>query len=278
MQKWCFFLSLGMLAIFGVLCLTERLVRNIGELQQSKLRIAKFACLVISGGTLVFGWQRDVSFQGVAESLYAALKMFFADGKLYETTNPPLSSDSKLAIAYFALYYVICGIAVYCTAAAVISLFKNLAALRKLNRRGRWKNLCVFSELNERTLAIAESIRQNTKNGYPITVDQEATPSFFTGKPQTLDNATWKLSFVFCDVFEQHAEHSFELVERANKLGALCLKNDITEVHARLRRAKCYHGSQKRMTRFFLAGADEAENVRQAIVIADTEREITKEH
>ena len=141
MQKWCFILSLAMLALYFITSLIERIARNLGGMGQWALRIVKFICLVLAGGALLFGWQRDVSLQGVLESLYGAVKMFFADGKLYEMQNPPLSASTWQAMVYFGLYYVICGITIYFTATTVISLFKNVAALRNLKHRGRWKNL-----------------------------------------------------------------------------------------------------------------------------------------
>lgn len=267
MQNICFIISLVLLAAFFVLSTIERRSRSLGETQQWVLRIVKFCLLVLSGGTLFFGYKfvGDYSLQGVVESLYSAVKLFFADGDLYDTANPPLPAGSALSMAYFALYYIICGVTVYCTAAAVISIFKNFAALGELKRRGRRKNLCVFSELSEKTLAIADSISASKTGG------TQEDACFFTRPLHELDGKS-KLSFVFCEVFAQNAEHYYELTERARKLGALCIKQDITEVHARLRRAGCYKKSATRVTRFFLAGEDQAENVRQAIIIADTEK------
>ena len=268
MQNICFIFSLAFLIAFFVLSIIERRSRSLGETQQWILRIVKFCLLVFSGGTLYFGCEFAGSFsiQNVAESLYSAVKLFFGDGTLYDAANQTLPEGSILTVAYFVLYYIICGIAVYCTAAAVISLFKNVAALGELKRRGRHKNLCVFSELSEKTLAIAQSIRQ-----YSVSGDTEDGKGFFTCSPNEM-NGRAKLCFVFCEVFEQNAERHYELTEGARKLGALCVKQDITEVHAHLRRAKCYKNSATRITRFFLAGQDEAENVRQAIIIADTEK------
>lgn len=276
MQNWCFIASLIMLIVFFVISLVERNRRHLSELQKWKLKILKFVFLVLSGSALYFGYKyvEDISFKGVVESIYSGLKLFFAAGDLYQTPDAPLNDSSVLSIAYFALYYIICGVAVYCTATAVISIFKNFAALNELNHRGRHKNLCVFSELNDRTLVIAKSIFNETKQSErnPSKVNSANIISFFTRSPYELDKKSKKLSFVFCDVFEQNAEICYELLEGARELGALCVKNDVFDVHERLRNAKCYKNSENRMTRYFLAGNDEAENVRQAIAIADAER------
>ena len=276
MQNWCFIASLIMLIVFFVISLVERNRRHLSELQKWKLKILKFVFLVLSGSSLYFGYKyvEDISFKGIVESIYSGLKLFFADGDLYETPNAPLNDSSALSIAYFALYYIICGVAVYCTATAVISIFKNFAALNELSRRGRHKNLCVFSELNDRTLVIAKSIFNETKQAEhnPSKDKNNNIITFFTRSPYELDNKSKKLSFVFCDVFEQNAEICYELLEDARELGALCVKNDVFDVHERLRNAKCYKNSENRLTRYFLAGNDQAENVRQAIAIADAER------
>ncbi len=275
MQIGCFVISLTLLVLFGIISIIERQAKKLGETPRWVLLVMKFILLVLAGGTLFFGYKfsNDISFKGVAESLYSAIKLFFADGSLYDSLNAPLDANSKLGIAYFALYYVLCGVAVYCTAAAVISLFKNFAALRELKRRGRRKNLCVFSELNERTLAIAHSILENGEK----TLDEQTPVYFYTCSPYELDSSAKKLSFVFCEVFEQNSEISYELKKDADKLGALCLKYDIAEVHARLRDKGCWRKSYKHLTRYFLAGENEAENVRQATVIAAQENAADKD-
>ena len=66
---------------------------------------------------------------------------------------------------------------------------------------------------------------------------------------------------LFADVFEQDTEESYEVLERAKGLGALCFKKDVLSLRLRKR-------SKKSNMRFFLIAEAEEENLKQAMAIA----------
>ena len=94
----------------------------------------------------------------------------------------------------------------------------------------------VFSELNERSIALATSIRaENRRN-------------------KRSD------SIVFTDVVLANNEPSRELIEQAHSLGALCFKNDALSLPLRWHRPGA-------LLRFFLMSSDDEKNLQHAVGI-----------
>ncbi len=120
----------------------------------------------------------------------------------------------------------------------VLSLFKNMSAYMKYFTIRR-KELYVFSELNDRSLALASDLKRNNK----------------------------KCGIVFADVREEGDETNGERKAEAKKIGAVCFKKDILLLHFRRRRAK-------KSTFFFAIGEDEAENVNIAIKLIERYQEL----
>ena len=110
----------------------------------------------------------------------------------------------------------------------ILSLFKNLHAYAKYYFSfGR--EVHIFSELNERSLALARSIAKKEKNG-------------FAKKPLIM----------FADILDKNEEEHMDLVAGANECGALLFRQDITDL--RLNRSK------HRMS-FYLISDDETEKI-----------------
>ncbi|MBR5601111.1 MAG: hypothetical protein IKW24_00615 [Clostridia bacterium] len=111
----------------------------------------------------------------------------------------------------------------------VLSFFKNLRARWLLAVQKR-RDVYVFSELNEKSVVLAEDIKR--KDAHRVVV--------------------------FCDVIENDEEKAGELVTQARRLGALLFVRDILDInfkkHAR-------HG----LLYFFITGEDDAESVNQAV-------------
>lgn len=93
-------------------------------------------------------------------------------------------------------------------------------------------NIYVFSELNHKSIALAQDIKSKQ--------------CFST--------------FVFYDVYEAKKEEDFELIDEARKIGAILFKKDVSAFKAKRWKIK----SACRIE-FFLIGENEAENVNQAI-------------
>ena len=124
----------------------------------------------------------------------------------------------------------------------ILSLFKNLFEyvryLRCYNR-----DVYVFSELNERSLVLAGDIKGKDKRAV----------------------------VVFTDVFEENEESTYELIEQARKLGALCFKKDILVVDFN-------RHSPKKAVSFFAIGSNETENLNQSIKLIERYRNRDNTH
>jgi hypothetical protein len=115
----------------------------------------------------------------------------------------------------------------------VLSLFKNLSANVKYVA-SFFNDVYIFSELNEKSLVLAKDIKFNNKDSV----------------------------IVFTDVFEANEESSFELIEESKKLRAICFKNDVLAVNFNKH-------SSKRAISFFTIGANETENLNQALKLLE---------
>lgn len=115
----------------------------------------------------------------------------------------------------------------------VLSLFKNISASARY-LASFLKDVYVFSELNERSIVLASDIKAKNE----------------------------KALIVFTDVFEGNKENSFELIEEAKKLKAICFKKDVLVV-------KFQRHSARRAISFFTIAIDETENINQALKLID---------
>ena len=119
----------------------------------------------------------------------------------------------------------------------VLSMLKNIVAYIRYYC-SFFKDVYAFSELNDRSLALANDIR--------------------------LHNPT--AAIVFTDVFGQNEESAFELIAEAKKLKAICFKDDILVV-------KFQRHSWKQPISFFAIGIDETENLNQALKLIELYKE-----
>lgn len=115
----------------------------------------------------------------------------------------------------------------------IISFFKNFMSLLRYCVRFACEKY-VFSELNEKSLALAKSIKKN----HPTA------------------------TIVFTDVFERDNEASYELVDQARRIHAIWFRKDILQIHLG------FHLFNKNML-LFIIGEDETENLNQAIVLME---------
>lgn len=124
----------------------------------------------------------------------------------------------------------------------VLSLFKNISAYLKYI----WvffRETYVFSELNEKSLVLAEDIKTKHK----------------------------KAAIVFTDVFEDNEENTYELIESAKKIGAICFKKDILVIDFNKH-------SRRKAISFFAIGNDETENLNQALKLIEIYKKRSDTH
>ena len=140
--------------------------------------------------------------------------------------------------AYFLMMSVLMVVCPVLTLSFILSLVKNVSAYLRLFFSFN-KDWYVFSELNDRSIALAKDIRKNHK----------------------------KAALVFTDVFGREEEASYELIEQAKACGAICFKNDIITVNFKLHRKKAE-------LRLFTIGKDETENTVQALKLIEKYKNI----
>ena len=177
---------------------------------------------------------------GILETLFISIhntiRLFVVDGD-YDFITDQLAGLSNFTYRaysfYFAVLYVLAPIFTFGFA---LSFFKNLSAYRKYISHFR-SNAYIFSELNERSLVLAESLKKRHK-----------------------DKDGRKIIIVFTDVFEKNEERSFEMLDRAKDLGAVLFKKDIVSVDFT-------RPFDRGRLNFFIIGDDYDENLSQALSI-----------
>ena len=124
----------------------------------------------------------------------------------------------------------------------VLSLFKNLSSYCKY-LCAYAKDAYIFSELNDKSLVLAQDIKSKNKNAV----------------------------IVFTDVFENNEERIYELVENAKSINAICFKNDILVIHF-------HRHSRKKSISFFAIDANETDNLTQSLKLIEKYRHRDNTH
>lgn len=139
---------------------------------------------------------------------------------------------------YYSVFaFILYVIAPIMTFGFLLSFLKNVSAyLRYLFSYG--KHIYIFSELNEKSIALASDIVKNHE----------------------------KVRILFGNVFEKNEETTFELIEQARKLNAICFKKDVTAVDFKMH-------SKEREIHIFVMGKDEMENLNHTIYFIDHYKE-----
>lgn len=201
-----------------------------------------FAATVMAYPVFCYGdFASEVGFVGFFKSamisVLNSLQMFFLNAGFSEVKEVINSStmQANMASAYTIYFAVLYVVAPFLTFGFILSFFKDFLARLKYM-------LCpaadtyIFSEINERSLALAKDIFKNGRKGRKLVV--------FTG--------------TYSDGDDKEKEEMDDLIDEAKKLGAMCLKNDITEI--KLKRAGKGH-----TRKFYFISEDEDRNLKQAI-------------
>lgn len=228
-----FWIALFLIAIVAFLIIAR--VQAVKWLNGVSLLIPSFIIFFSSGVLLhyplyveaVFA-EGNFSVEALLSSIHHTLRMLVLDGELDRIREYSYTLNEPLATAYFLLSALVYIISPLLTFGAVLSIFKNVSALVRYYTHF-FSETYIFSELNERALLLAESIKEN--------------------HPKAL--------IVFTDVYEEAGEVSGELQCAARKLGAVCFKDDIAALPI------SFHKKTNQI-RLFIIGGDEDENIRQA--------------
>lgn len=168
-------------------------------------------------------------------SIHNTIRLFIVDGEFNIISDYFLTAEVSAGVK--TVYTVVAAslfvAAPVLTFSAILSLFRSAMAQLRYKTSLRSK-IYIFSELNEKALAVAKSL-------------YEKDP---------------KVRLVFTDVYHSDEEENSEFASEAKHLKALLFKKDITALNF------YKHAESKEMT-FFLIGKDESENLEQALWLVE---------
>ncbi len=174
--------------------------------------------------------------QAILLSLFNTMQIFALGCEFGVVSDGMLQCPAIIDAIYRVWIAVLFVLAPIFTFGFVLSLFKNISEYFRY-LLSFFKETFVFSELNERSLALASDIKRN----HP------------------------KAAIVFTDVFEGNDERSYELVKQAQKIDAITFKKDILVIN--------FNGHSSRTgISFFAIAYDETENLNQALKLIETYR------
>lgn len=176
-------------------------------------------------------------FKSILLSLHNTIRLFVVDGE-FDIISENIPRDLSSFQIYNAFAAVLFVIAPILTFGIVISFFKNIFTYQKL-LLNRNRETYVFSELNDKSLALAEDLYTHNKTRF----------------------------FVFTDVFEKNEEHNYEMALKVKKIGAVCFKDDIVKINFKL------HNRKKDLV-FIIIGDDDTENITQSLQLIENYKNI----
>lgn len=169
---------------------------------------------------------------GFISAFHHTLRMFVLDGEL----EPIKTFADQYAGSYATLFFLTAEISYILgpllTGGVILSFFENTFSYLVLYTHP-FSNYFVFSDLNEQSLCLAESIKTNSP----------------------------KTRIVFTDVYTDETEAGTELQTAAADLGALCFKCDLLALRLGV------HKRTSRLIRLFIMGKDEDEKIKQASLL-----------
>ncbi|MGN0812249.1 MAG: hypothetical protein ACI4MQ_01910 [Candidatus Coproplasma sp.] len=180
--------------------------------------------------------------KSVLLSIHNTMRLFILDGdfEIIQTSVNSATVSAALEKAFSLYAAMLFVIAPVLTAGFALSFFKNVSASVKY-RLSPKSDIYVMSELNERSIALAEDILTNPE---------------IKGRKTVL----------FAGVFDKEEEEMNELVEKAKQLGAICFKKDVTEIGLKPK-------SKGIKRKIYFVGDNEDANVQQALTMISSCRE-----
>ncbi len=164
-------------------------------------------------------------------AIYSAIRLFAAEGDYSVIYDSVATGD--ITPWYLAVASLLMVLAPALTFGVVLSFFGNLSSTFRY-LLSYFKDTYIFSELNERSLALAADIRRQNSG----------------------------IALVFTDVFEPDGDNAYEMQERARELGAILFKKDVLAVKFGL------HAPGKALW-FFTIAQDESANIDHALRLVD---------
>lgn len=247
---WLIFLILSIAAIpFAVLLLFAANVLRASEKKEFSLFNSLFAGVFLSAFFMFMPTHLATSelsgigyLRAVLLSVINSIQTFAAGCEFGDVAANMTQCPEQLTQYYQTWISFIYVAAPMFTIGIVLSLFKNISAYIKY-LRAYFKDSYIFSELNDKSLALARDIKKNNN----------------------------KAAVFFTDVFAANEEKLYELAEQAKRIGAVCFKKDILIIDFKK------HSSDKSIS-FFTIGDNETENLDQALKLISSYRERDNTH
>jgi len=176
-------------------------------------------------------------------SIQHSIRIFAFDGDYMDIVDMVDGLEPEIQTFYTLLGAILYLVAPILTVGLILSFFKNLTSYVHYVF-SFWKHTHVFSELNEKSLALAKSIDDiNNKRG----------------QGDKRRYRFWKKALiVFTDVTLKDDEENLELLEEAKEIGAILFTKDLESIKYRNR-----HLSIRKIN-FYLISDDESEKIRHA--------------
>lgn len=177
----------------------------------------------------IFASDKFGGWKTILLSIHNTIRLFIVDGEFSFVTDNIKTVPDSIADVYTMFAALLFVVAPVLTFGVVLSFFRNISAHKDYFLK-YFSEVYIFSELNERSLALARNLKSNDK----------------------------KRTIVFTDVFENNEETVYEMVTQAYELGAILFKKDIAAVNWGM------HCKNKKMC-FFIIGQDDDENIKQTL-------------
>lgn len=227
----CFFVSAAIIAVTIPSFVYSRVIKKAKSTSVIRIIFIGFFFALLS---MLLPIQCDKCGEGFLETLKGILMSINRTMRSFALTDIDFLSQkntvpSELYRAYSVLLMALCFICPFLSLSYILSLFSKVRASVKFALHYR-KDLFVFSQLNEESIALAEDIMKN--------------------RP--------KAGIVFCEVNDSVRDKSIAYVERASMLNANCVNRDILSVNFNAH-------SKKSRIYFFTIKENEQTNTNEAL-------------
>ncbi len=202
--------------------------------------VGTFAASVVVFATIHLSAANETATESVRAillSLFHAMQIFTIGTEFSVVTEGMVRCPDYLDALFQLWAAMLFVLAPIFTFSFLLSMFKNISAYLRYCRYF-FRDVYVFSELNEKSLTLASDIKAK-------------------------DN---RAVIVFTDVFDYNEEKNYELIEQAKDIGAICFKKDILVV-------RFARHSRKRDVTFFTIGQNETENLNHTLKLIELYRE-----
>ena len=177
-------------------------------------------------------------FSSILMSIQHAIRLFAFDNRFFELINRGEGLTEYYMIMLASLYVF----APMLSISLVISLFQNIVSYLKY-KFSFSKDMHIFSELNEKTLALGKSLDDKYNK--------------INGKYRNIKRTV----IVYTDISDKDKETSFNLLEEAENIGAILFRNDLASIS--FNNWRIFSGSKRKVS-FYLISDDEQKKIRLA--------------